>query len=75
MSDYRRAFEPGGCYFFTVVTHARRRLFDDVENIDRLRVGFRRTMQKHPFRIDAIVILPDHLHTIWRLPENDMDFP
>jgi putative transposase len=74
MSDYRRAFAPGGCYFFTVVTYSRQRLFGDVDNIDRLREGFRRTMQKHPFAIDAIVILPDHLHTIWRLPENDRDF-
>jgi putative transposase len=74
MSDYRRAFVPGGCYFFTLVTHARQRLLEDTENVDRLREGFRRTMTKHPFRIDAIVILPAHLHTIWRLPENDADF-
>ena len=31
-------------------------------------------MQKHPFEINAIVILPDHLHTIWTLPKNDADF-
>jgi putative transposase len=74
MSDYRRAFAPGGCYFFTVVTHGRQRLFEDIRHIDRLREGMRRTLQKHPFAIDAIVILPDHLHTIWQLPENDGDF-
>ena len=74
MSDYRRAFAPGGCYFFTVVTHGRQRLFEDIEHVDRLREGMRRTLQKRPFAIDAIVILPDHLHTIWRLPENDEDF-
>jgi putative transposase len=74
MSDYRRAFVSGGCFFFTVVTHARQRLFDEAENVDRLREGFRRTMEKHPFKIDAIAILPDHLHTIWQLPENDSDF-
>jgi putative transposase len=74
MSDYRRAFVPGGCFFFTVVTHTRQHLFDEAENVDRLREGFRRTMKKHPFKIDAIVILPDHLHTIWRLPENDSNF-
>ena len=56
------------------MTHARQRLFDEAENIDRLREGFRRTMKKHPFKIDAIVILPDHLHTIWQLPEKDSDF-
>jgi putative transposase len=74
MSDYRRVFAPGGCYFFTVVTHGRQRLFENTDHIDRLREGFRRTRQKHPFAIDAIVILPDHLHTIWRLPGNDGDF-
>jgi putative transposase len=66
MSDYRRAFVSGGCFFFTVVTHARQRLFDEAENVDRLCEGFHRTMKKHPFKIDAIVILPDHLYTIWQ---------
>ena len=74
MSEYRRAIVSGGCYFFTLVTHARKRLLEDQENIDRLREGFRRTMIKYPFSIDAIVILPDHLHTVWRLPRNDADF-
>jgi putative transposase len=74
MSDYRRAFVPGGCYFFTLVTHARKPLLEVPANIDRLREGFRLTMTKYPFSIDAIVILPDHLHTIWRLPDNDADF-
>jgi putative transposase len=74
MSDYRRAYVPGGCFFFTVVTHQRQRRFAEVRNIDRLRDGFRRTMEKHPFHIDAVVILPDHLHTIWRLPVGDTDF-
>jgi putative transposase len=74
MSNYRRAFIPGGSFFFTLVTHGRRRLFDDQRAVDRLREGFRRTMAKQPFRIDAIVILPDHLHTVWQLPEGDSDF-
>lgn len=74
MSDYRRALQPGGCFFFTVLTYGRQRLFDKVENIDRLREGFRRTMYRHSFTIDAIVMLPDHLHTIWQLPENDGDY-
>ena len=30
---------------------------------------------KHPFRIEAIVILPDHLHALWTLPEGDVDYP
>ena len=64
MSVYRRAFQPGGCFFFTFVTHGRRPLFGAEENVARLREGFRRTMAKHPFEIDAIVVLPDHLHTV-----------
>jgi putative transposase len=71
MSDYRRVHLPGGSFFFTVVTHQRRPLFADEQNVRRLREGFRRTMEKHPFEIDAIVILPDHLHAVWRLPEGD----
>ncbi|MGD8591158.1 MAG: transposase [Chromatiales bacterium] len=74
MSDYRRVFKPGGCFFFTVVTHGRQRLFNEVENINRLREGFHRTMHEHPFSINAIVILPDHLHTIWQLPDKDGDY-
>ena len=74
MSDYRRAYVPGGCFFFTVVTHQRQPLFAEQSNVERLREGFRRFMAKHPFHIDAIVILPDHLHSVWRLPDGDTDF-
>jgi putative transposase len=74
MSQYRRAHILGGCFFFTVVTHQRHPLFAEQRNVERLREGFRRTMAKHPFRIDAIVILPDHLHSVWRLPDGDSDF-
>ena len=44
------------------------------ENIGLLRAAFRYTRLRHPFAIDAIVVLPDHLHTIWTLPEEDGDF-
>jgi putative transposase len=74
MSDYRRAFIPGGCFFFTAVTQDRWELFEQEDAIVRLREGFRRVREKHPFAIDAMVVLPDHLHTIWRLPEGDADF-
>ncbi len=75
MSEYRRAFQPGGCYFFTVVTHARRPWLGDERAIARLRQAFRQVMQARFFAVDAIVVLPDHLHCIWRLPEGDDDFP
>lgn len=75
MSEYRRAFQPGGCYFFTVVTHERRPWLTEEYALDRLRKAFRRIMQDRPFAMDAVVILPDHLHCIWQLPEGDNDFP
>ncbi len=72
MADYRRLFQPGGCYFFTLVTEGRRPIL--IEHIDRLRRAFRMGRARRPFQIDAIVVLPDRLHTIWRLPEGDADF-
>jgi len=73
MPNYRRWYEPGGRWFFTVnLLDRRQRLL--VEHIDRLREATAWTMRRHPFRIDAFVVLPDHLHAIWTLPENDADF-
>jgi len=73
MSGYRRVRVPGGSYFFTVnLLERRRRLL--VEHIDLLRDAFRIVKQQRPFHIDAIVILPDHLHAIWTLPEGDADY-
>lgn len=72
--QYRRAKTPGASYFFTIVTHNRRPLLCEPENINLLREAFRYVMKKHPIKIDAIVILPDHLHCIWTLPEKDADF-
>ena len=69
---YRRWHVNGGIYFFTVVTENRRPIL--IENINILRESFKQVKSKSPFSIEAIVILPDHLHTIWKLPENDMDY-
>tara|TARA_B100002049_G_scaffold102129_1_gene75384 strand:- start:656 stop:1153 length:498 start_codon:yes stop_codon:yes gene_type:complete len=68
---YRRNYEAGGCYFFTVVTARRRPWLSEARNIDVLREAVRRVRARHAFAIDAIVILPDHLHTIWTLPVGD----
>jgi putative transposase len=73
MTHYRRNFLAGGCFFFTV-NLADRRLPLLTENIDALRAAFRQTQRNHPFTIDAMVVLPDHLHAIWTLPEGDPDF-
>jgi putative transposase len=75
MSNYRRVFIPGGVYFFTVVTYQRRPVFAAPENVDLLREAFHHVRTSRPFTIDGIVVLPDHLHCIWRLPEADTDFP
>jgi putative transposase len=72
---YRRDFTPGGTYFFTVVTAERRPLLAGPATVEILRGAFRAVMAHYPFRIDAIVVLPDHLHTIWTLPEGDANYP
>lgn len=71
---YRRAFVPGGSYFFTLVTEKRRKLFAEDANVEVLRQAFQHVMAKRPFEIDAAVVLPDHLHCIWTLPPGDADF-
>jgi putative transposase len=73
MTRYRRNFISGGTFFFTV-NLAERRLRLLTEHIGALRVAFRETRASHPFTIEAIVVLPDHLHAIWAMPENDYDF-
>jgi len=73
MTGYRRNFVVGGCLFFTVnLAGRRRRLL--TENIDVLRTALRETQRRHPFSIDAMVVLPDHLHAVWTLPDGDADF-
>jgi putative transposase len=57
-----------------VVTYGRRSLFSKPENIDLLRGAFREVMANHPFTIEAIVILPDHLHAVWTLPRGDSSY-
>jgi len=72
--QYRRMYVPGATYFFTVVTHQRRPVFADPARVALLRDVMRREMAARPFAIDAMVVLPDHLHAIWILPEDDADF-
>jgi putative transposase len=72
--QYRRARIKGGIYFFTVVTHRRQGFLCVPENVSLLRDAFRYVLQRHPFKIDAFVLLTDHLHCIWTLPPDDDDF-
>ncbi len=71
--QYRRIKQNGGCYFFTVNLENRQQNLL-TENINILRQSVRSVKQKHPFIIDAMVILPDHIHCIWTMPEHDTDY-
>lgn len=72
--QYRRAFTPGGTFFFTLVTEGRRPILAAAEAVETLRDAFRAVRQSRPFEIDAISVMPDHLHCIWTLPPDDADF-
>src|SRR5437868_3420425 len=74
MPQYRRVKLSGGTFFFTVAIADRS---DDmlVREVERLRHAYRLVQQRRPFQTVAICILPDHLHAIWSLPENDAEFP
>ena len=72
--QYRRAFVPGGTFFFTVVTADRKPLFAEEKNIAALREAFRAIRLRRPFTLDAAGVLPDHLHCIWTLPPGGADF-
>ena len=72
--EYRRATAPGATYFFTLVTYNRQRLFERPDTVQLLREACRQVKQRHPFTIEAMVVLPDHLHCLWTLPKDDANF-
>ncbi len=74
MRRYIRYRLAGGCYFFTAALACRTDRYL-VDYIDALRAAFLKVKQAHPFRLDALVVLPDHWHCVWTLPEGDDDFP
>jgi putative transposase len=74
MPHYKRAKQPGGTFFFTVVTHRRRKLFYEANNRLIFKKVIMEVQSTHPFNIDAWVLLPEHLHCVWTLPEGDQDF-
>ena len=74
MTNYRRNFLPGGTYFFTAVLANRHsRLL--VDKIEALRGALQHTQREMPFKVIAMVVLLDHLHCVWRLPQGDADYP
>jgi putative transposase len=68
--NYRHSRHAGGTYFFTV-NIAERKQDLLVTHVEPLRSAFRLVKQRHPFHIDAIVVLPEHLHTVWTIPKDD----
>ncbi len=85
--QYRRARTKGGTYFFTVVTYKRKAILANTENVSLLREAFSHVMERHHFTIDvshvmerhhftidAFVLLSDHLHCMWTMPEGDRNF-
>ena len=74
MPDYRRAHVVGGAFFFTLITFQRRPILTQVPYRTALRQAIDNVRQRLPFQSLAWVLLPDHLHTIWKLPATDMDF-
>ena len=74
MPNYRRTRVKGGCYFFTINLLERYQNQLLVQHIDILRDVVRHVRVRHPFHIDGWVVLPDHMHCIWTLPQGDADY-
>lgn len=74
MSEYRRYREHGGTFFFTVVSFGRRPIFTTALARACLRNAFRETRFRYPFILEAISLLPEHLHCLWTLPKDDDDY-
>ena len=73
MPNYRRRYE-GLIFFFTLVTQDRRPIFRGAVARRLLRQAMERTCQDQPWTTEAIVLLPDHLHMLWRMGEDDRDY-
>ena len=74
MPNYTRIYQPGGTYFFTLVTWKRRRILTTSMSRRLLRQAWHKVQAKYPFQVDAVCLVPDHLHCILTFPENDVDF-
>ena len=74
MPDYRRVKIKGGTYFFTLITYKRRNVFSSVEKRDLFLESVNHVKHFHPFLLEAYCILPDHIHLLCRLPEDDYNY-
>ena len=72
---YRRVFQAGASYFFTLVTHERAPIFRETAAIDLYRRAVEKVRCDWPFAVEAEVVLPDHIHMLWTLPDGDANYP
>ena len=73
MPNYRRNYV-GSYYFLTVVTYDRRKLFYREDARRFLREAIEVTHRERPWKTEAIVLMPDHIHTLWQMPEGDTEY-
>ncbi|MGD2181334.1 REP-associated tyrosine transposase [Lusitaniella coriacea] len=73
MPNYRRPQTSGGTYFITQVTHQRDKWLCKDIGRQALREAILKIKSKHPFLIDAFVLLPEHFHCLFTLPPKDRD--
>ena len=73
MVQYRRNYQTDGLYFFTVTLKNRSATLL-TDHIDLLKKAFQRVKKEHPYKVKAIVVLPDHLHTIWKMSGIDQNY-
>jgi putative transposase len=74
MPEYRRIWIEGGTFFFTLVTYQRRPFLTEPLSRELLHAAWENVNRRFPFTTQAICLLPDHLHCIWSLPENDRNY-
>ncbi len=74
MPRYLRPRTAGGTFFFTLVTFERRRILTLDISKQILFKAFAEVQSQYPFSMEAWVLLPDHLHAIWTLPDGDNDY-
>ncbi len=74
MPNYIRFHVPNACYFFTVITCDRNPILTLESSRDCLHDAFQTVRRKYPFTIEGIVVLPNHIHTLWAMPEGDSNY-
>jgi len=74
MPEYRRIKQEGGTYFFTLVTFQRQKLFLVPDVMRLLLDTVEHVREMHPFEIIAYCVLPDHVHFLWQMPEDDTNY-